>query len=68
MLDTASSESAAAPHVQAAASCEECAGSGGWFRYDPALEPTPGLLYLSCVHCRGTGRTDASLSQLLRIG
>jgi hypothetical protein len=36
--------------------CEECVGSGGWFRYEPALEPSPGLLYLSCVQCRGSGR------------
>jgi hypothetical protein len=41
----------------ARADCEECVGSGGWFRYEPALEPAPGLLYLSCVQCRGTGRT-----------
>lgn len=37
--------------------CNECLGSGGWFRYEPALEPAPGLLYLSCLHCRGSGRT-----------
>lgn len=37
--------------------CDECLGSGGWFRYEPALEPAPGMLYLSCLHCRGTGRT-----------
>ena len=36
--------------------CEECLGSGGWYRYEPALEPAPGLLYLSCLHCRGQGR------------
>lgn len=41
----------------ALASCDECLGSGGWFRYEPALEPSPGLLYLSCLHCRGSGRT-----------
>ena len=35
--------------------CDECLGSGGWFRYEPALEPAPGLLYLSCVQCRGSG-------------
>lgn len=35
--------------------CDECLGSGGWFRYEPALEPSPGLLYLSCLHCRGSG-------------
>ena len=39
--------------------CDECLGSGGWFRYEPALEPSPGLLYLSCLHCRGSGRTAA---------
>lgn len=37
--------------------CEECLGSGGWYRYEPALEPAPGMLYLSCLHCRGSGRT-----------
>ena len=37
--------------------CDECVGSGGWFRYEPALDPAPGLLYLSCVQCRGSGRT-----------
>ena len=36
-------------------SCDECLGSGGWFRYEPALEPAPGLLYLSCLQCRGSG-------------
>ncbi len=36
--------------------CDECLGSGGWFRYEPALEPAPGLLYLSCLQCRGSGR------------
>ena len=36
--------------------CEECLGSGGWYRYEPALdEPTPGRLYLACMHCRGSG-------------
>jgi hypothetical protein len=39
------------------ASCDECLGSGGWFRYEPALDPAPGLLYLSCMQCRGSGRT-----------
>jgi DnaJ-class molecular chaperone len=38
-------------------SCEECLGSGGWYRYEPALDPAPGLLYLSCMQCRGSGRT-----------
>ena len=36
--------------------CEECLGSGGWYRYEPSLEPAPGMLYLSCLHCRGSGR------------
>jgi hypothetical protein len=36
--------------------CDDCVGSGGWFRYEPALEPAPGLLYLSCLQCRGSGR------------
>lgn len=38
------------------AHCEDCLGSGGWYRYEPALEPAPGLLYLSCLACRGSGR------------
>jgi hypothetical protein len=42
---------------QSVATCSECLGTGGWYRYEPALDPGPGLLYLSCVHCRGTGRT-----------
>lgn len=43
-------------HVDAATQhCEECVGSGGWYRYEPALDPAPGLLYLSCVQCRGSG-------------
>jgi len=33
--------------------CEECLGTGGWYRYDPLREP--GVLYLSCLQCRGTG-------------
>jgi hypothetical protein len=41
----------------AQAHCEECLGSGGWYRYEPALDPAPGLLYLACVQCRGSGRT-----------
>lgn len=41
--------------VAAQPACDECLGSGGWFRYEPALEPSPGLLYLSCLHCRGSG-------------
>ena len=38
--------------------CGECLGSGGWFRYEPALEPAPGLLYLSCMQCRGSGARE----------
>ena len=41
--------------VQAIATCEECLGSGGWYRYEPAMERAPGMLYLSCMHCRGSG-------------
>lgn len=48
-------ESPAVPHPTQAG-CEECVGSGGWFRYEPALDPAPGLLYLSCLQCRGSGR------------
>lgn len=44
-----------APAAAARPHCEECAGSGGWYRYEPALDPAPGLLYLSCVQCRGSG-------------
>lgn len=47
----------ATPVMAAARQCGECAGSGGWYRYEPALEPAPGLLYLSCLQCRGSGRT-----------
>jgi hypothetical protein len=56
----AARESLAAQLAVAQASpqpCEECVGSGGWFRYEPALEPSPGLMYLSCLQCRGSGRT-----------
>lgn len=38
------------------AGCDECAGSGGWFRYAPSEEPSTGTLYLSCLGCRGSGR------------
>jgi len=51
------SESAAHGDALAQAACEACVGSGGWFRYEPALDPAPGQLYLSCVACRGSGRT-----------
>ena len=43
---------------EVAAACEACLGSGGWYRYEPALETAPGLLYLSCLHCRGSGRAS----------
>jgi hypothetical protein len=46
------------PAMRATANCDECLGSGGWFRYEPALEPAPGMLYLSCLRCRGTGRAQ----------
>ena len=51
---------AAAGDTVAQAPCDACVGSGGWFRYEPALDPAPGLLYLSCVACRGSGRTALS--------
>lgn len=38
------------------AECQECVGSGGWYRYEPAAEAGPGQLYLSCVGCQGSGR------------
>jgi DnaJ-class molecular chaperone len=47
----------AAAGRESIATCSECLGSGGWYRYEPALDPGPGLMVLSCVHCRGTGRT-----------
>ncbi|MDB5752499.1 MAG: hypothetical protein JWP65_2920 [Ramlibacter sp.] len=45
--------------VRADAQCDECAGTGGWFRYQPSQEEAPGILYLSCLCCRGSGRTAA---------
>jgi hypothetical protein len=48
---------ATAAAAQAAQPCEECVGSGGWYRYEPSMEDSPGMLYLSCVGCRGSGRT-----------
>ena len=60
MADTTLHEQAAANASPAAPSrieCEECVGSGGWFRYDPSLENSPGRLYLSCLQCRGSGQT-----------
>lgn len=54
-------DTARTPDFTAAAAaqppCGDCLGSGGWFRYEPALEPAPGLRYLSCVQCRGSGLT-----------
>jgi hypothetical protein len=50
-------ERAAAAVLSAQPQCEECLGSGGWFRYEPAMDPAPGMLYLSCMQCRGSGRT-----------
>jgi hypothetical protein len=44
------------PAARSEAACEECLGSGGWYRYEPALDPAPGRLYLSCLQCRGSGR------------
>ena len=52
--DTQAEVAAAAAAAQP--SCEECIGTGGWYRYEPALDPGPGLLYLSCLQCRGSGR------------
>lgn len=46
----------AAAVASAPPSCEDCLGSGGWLRYEPALDPAPGMLYLSCLQCRGSGR------------
>jgi hypothetical protein len=53
---SAAANAAAAAALSAAPQCDDCLGSGGWFRYEPALDPAPGLLYLSCVQCRGSGR------------
>ena len=54
----------AVPYVNAAVltqptsePCDDCLGSGGWYRYEPGMDPAPGRLYLSCLHCRGTGHT-----------
>jgi hypothetical protein len=51
-------EPARAAAFAAGESCDECLGSGGWYRYEPALAPAPGRLYLSCLHCRGSGRAQ----------
>jgi hypothetical protein len=53
---SAGADLAAAAALSAQPQCDDCLGSGGWYRYEPALEPSPGLLYLLCVHCRGSGR------------
>jgi len=50
------SQAQAAAAAAAHEACEECLGTGGWYRYEPALDPAPGRLYLSCVQCRGSGR------------
>ena len=55
LLDAQSAQNSA-PTGHPADPCDECLGSGGWYRYEPALEPAPGMLYLSCLHCRGSGR------------
>jgi hypothetical protein len=64
MIEATPTNAQANPDVMAATAaaapqpaCEDCLGSGGWYRYEPALEPSPGLLYLSCLQCRGSGRT-----------
>ena len=60
MADTTLDKQAASnatPSNSARADCEECVGTGGWYRYDPSLESSPGRLYLSCMQCRGSGRT-----------
>jgi hypothetical protein len=46
---------------------DECLGAGGWYRYEPAMDPAPGMLYLSCIHCRGRGRVDLPLAGVLRL-
>ena len=49
-----------------AESCEECLGAGGWYRYDPSAEAAAGVLYLSCLQCRGSGRTGLPIARVLR--
>jgi hypothetical protein len=65
MADTTLHEQAASNTASASAErtdCDECVGSGGWYRYDPSLETSPGRLYLSCMQCRGSGRTALASS------
>jgi hypothetical protein len=61
-ITTLSSDGMPAGAAPAGEPCEECLGSGGWFRYEPALDPAPGMLYLSCLHCRGQGRITVPAS------
>jgi hypothetical protein len=49
-----------------AGACTECLGSGGWFRFEPELEPAPGMVYLSCLQCRGSGRLAQPRAGVLR--
>ena len=60
VTDVAAPPAAAAATLssEGATTCETCLGSGGWYRYEPALEPATGLLYLSCLPCRGSGRAS----------
>ena len=59
LLDEPTLPVPAVPVLPSESHCEQCLGSGGWFRYEPALDPAPGRLYLSCLQCRGSGRTVA---------
>jgi len=61
-IKTLSSNGMPSTAAPAGEPCEECLGSGGWYRYEPALDPAPGMLYLSCLHCRGQGRFTALAS------
>lgn len=51
-----------------ASDCPECLGSGGWLRYEPAADPALGVLYLCCLHCRGSGRAVLTRDPVLRTG
>jgi hypothetical protein len=61
-ITTLSSEGMPPGAAPAGEPCEECVGTGGWYRYEPALDPAPGMLYLSCLNCRGKGRFSALAS------